>query len=130
MATAMPQPAPSSLKVVPVGNTLPPMTTRVLLAGLCGALAVLLGCKPASGPAPAPAPVKKPVVAPPPKPVPPPAPRVGGLRAGFSSVSMRVSRPQVQIVPGRPVSVQKSRIWVASARKVKLPGRPSGCCQR
>ena len=53
--------------------------------------------------APAPAPVKKPVVAPPPKPVPPPAPRVGGLRAGFSSVSMRVSRPQVQIVPGRPV---------------------------
>lgn len=56
MATAMPQPAPSSLKVVPVGNTLPPMTTRVLLAGLCGALAVILGCKPASGPAPAPAP--------------------------------------------------------------------------
>ncbi|MEY3276653.1 MAG: hypothetical protein RL153_1921 [Verrucomicrobiota bacterium] len=56
MATAMPQPAPSSLNVVPGGNTLPPMTTRVLLAGLCGALAVLLGCKPASGPAPAPAP--------------------------------------------------------------------------
>ena len=53
--------------------------------------------------APAPAPVKKPVAPPPPKPVPPPAPRVGGLRAGFSSVSMRVSRPQVQIVPGRPV---------------------------
>lgn len=53
MATAMPQPAPSSLNVVPGGNTLPPMTTRVLLAGLCGALAVLLGCKPASGPAPA-----------------------------------------------------------------------------
>ncbi len=52
--------------------------------------------------APAPAPAKKPA-APPPKPTPPPAPRVGGLRAGFASVSMRVSRPQVQIVPGRPV---------------------------
>jgi len=57
MATAMPRrPAPSSLNLVPGGNTLPPMTTRVLLAGFCGALAVLLGCKPASGPAPAPAP--------------------------------------------------------------------------
>ena len=52
--------------------------------------------------APAPAPAKKPA-APPPKPTPPPAPRVGGLRAGFASVSMRVSRPQMQIVPGRPV---------------------------
>ena len=49
--------------------------------------------------APAPAPAKKPAA---PAPKPPPAPRVGGLRAGFASVSMRVSRPQVQIVPGRP----------------------------
>ena len=48
------RPAPSSLKVVSVGNTLPPMTTRVLLAGFCGALAVLLGCKPAPSPVAAP----------------------------------------------------------------------------
>ena len=47
---------------------------------------------------------KKPVVPAKPAavPVPPPSTRVGGLRAGFSSVSMKVSRPQVQIVPGRP----------------------------
>ena len=51
--------------------------------------------------APAPAPAKKPAA---PAPKPPPAPRVGGLRAGFASVSMRVSRPQVQIVPGRPAT--------------------------
>ncbi|MGN0853234.1 MAG: translation initiation factor IF-2 [Kiritimatiellia bacterium] len=45
-------------------------------------------------------------VAPAPKPAavrpapPPPPPRVGGTRAGFSSVSMRVSRPQSQITIG------------------------------
>ncbi len=51
--------------------------------------------------APAPVVAKKPVV--PAKPAtPPPATRVGGLRAGFSSVSMKVSRPQVQIAAGKP----------------------------
>ncbi len=54
---------------------------------------------------PAPAAPKKPAApAAPAKPAtPPPAPRVGGLRAGFSSVSMKVSRPQVQIATGKPV---------------------------
>ncbi|MGN0845935.1 MAG: translation initiation factor IF-2 [Kiritimatiellia bacterium] len=54
----------------------------------------------AKKPAPPPPPPKPVAPPPPPKPVPPP--RVGGLRAGFASVSMKVSRPQVQIVPGRP----------------------------
>ncbi len=49
-------------------------------------------------------PARKPAPAPvaPPKPV---STRVGGLRAGFSSVSMKVSRPQVQIgaTVGKPV---------------------------
>ncbi len=52
--------------------------------------------------APAPVAAKKPAA--PAKPAtPPPSTRVGGLRAGFSSVSMKVSRPQVQIAAGKPV---------------------------
>ena len=73
-----------------------------------------------AAPAPASVPAKKPVAAPPPKPVPPPpAPRVGGLRAGFSSVSMRVSRPQVQIVPGRPA------VTVGAAPAPVAPPKPT-----
>ncbi len=72
--------------------------------------------KPAA-PAPVAAP-KKPVA--PPKPAtPPPAPRVGGLRAGFSSVSMKVSRPQVQIAAGKPV------ISTGAAAAPAAPAKPT-----
>ena len=71
--------------------------------------------------APAPAP-KKPVPAAPAKPVAPqPPPRVGGTRAGFSSVSMKVSRPQVQITPGKPTITASS----APAAPVAAPAKPT-----
>ena len=71
---------------------------------------------PAKKPAvPVPAP-KKPVPAAPVKPaVAQPPPRVGGTRAGFSSVSMKVSRPQVQITPGKP-TITASTVPVAPAK--------------
>ena len=67
-------------------------------------------------------PAKKPAApVPPPKPAapvpPPPPPRVGGLRAGFSSVSMKVSRPQPQIVAGKPV--------ISAAPAPAVPPKPT-----
>ena len=70
---------------------------------------------------PVPAP-KKPVPAAPAKPaVAQPPPRVGGTRAGFSSVSMKVSRPQVQITPGKP-TITASAAPVAPA---VAPAKPT-----
>ena len=59
-----------------------------------------------------PAPAPKPVAPPPPARPAAPSTRVGGTRAGFSSVSMRVSRPQTQITIGvggqRPVAAPEA----------------------
>lgn len=47
----------------------------------------------------------------------PPSQRVGGLRAGFSSVSMKVSRPQVQIGVGKPViSTGKPTVSISTGK--------------
>jgi len=62
-------------------------------------------------PKPAPAPAQKR----PPAPTKPQSTRVGGLRAGFSSVSMRVSRPQTPVI-----GVAGAKISAASA-----PAKPS-----
>ena len=75
--------------------------------------------KKASAPVPAP---KKPVPAVPAKPAAPqPPPRVGGTRAGFSSVSMKVSRPQVQITPGKPTITTSA----TPAAPVAAPAKPT-----
>ena len=76
-------------------------------------------------PKPAPAP-KKPAAAPKPPPM-----RVGGLRAGFSSVSMRVSRPQaptitagtgVKISAAAPAPAKPSISLSVSTREISIRG--------
>ncbi len=79
-------------------------------------------------------PPPKPVAPPPPKkPTPPqarPSTRVGGLRAGFSSVSMRVSRPQSPVinagggvkVSAAPAPAKPSISLSVSTREISIRG--------